>query len=82
MSEQQRALAKVLSEHGADVTSYDAGDIHGCECGLWFDRTDYDTLWGQYYDHLAQVVIGHMRTPQEATSCGSGGNEGDGRGTE
>lgn len=22
------------------------------------------------------------RTPQEATSCGSGGNEGDGRGTE
>ena len=43
-------MARVLGEHDADVTSYDAGDLHGCTCG--HDTSD----WDAYYVHQAEAL--------------------------
>lgn len=57
-------LRDVLAAHEADVTSYDAGDLHGCVCG-WRVPADVprDPVlnmpldWPPYYAHLETVVL-------------------------
>lgn len=57
MSGGVRDLAGVLAAHEPDVTSYDAGDIHGCECG-WDLPTGlgWDDKWPAYHAHVAEQL--------------------------
>jgi len=48
-------VARVLAEHEHDVTSYDAWDLHGCDCG--WEVPDDDDKWSHYRAHLARAVL-------------------------
>lgn len=52
-------LAKILEDHEADVTSYDAADIHGCRCrDFEIDpAVDYMDRWTEYHKHVARVIV-------------------------
>ena len=61
-----KGLAEVLAEHGADVTSYDAGDIHGCDCRWQVPEMPNEVRWSggdwdAYRAHLEAAVLGWVR---------------------
>jgi hypothetical protein len=60
------ALAELLADHEPNQTSYDARDLHGCECGFATSRhhlvgsTDPDPDWAEYHRHVADVVLAYL----------------------
>ena len=51
-------LAGVLQKHEPDVTSYDAGDIHGCAGCDWTVPigADWDARWSDFYAHQGEAL--------------------------
>ena len=54
-----KQFAEILAEHRADVFTYDAYYIEGCEapdCDFTVDGGS-DTAWDAYYSHLSEILI-------------------------
>lgn len=58
MADETTTVAKVLEQHSADVTSYDAGDLHGCEGCDWTlpIGASWDAKWPAFYAHQADML--------------------------